>query len=121
MIVVGISTEKELPFNKQLGLTKKSYGYKADGKIFNNKTTGEEYGPKFEKGDVIGCGLIMPRKSIFFTCNGRFLGTAFSNIDIQKDSVYAALSLQTINEEVFVNFGTENFVFDIEGFKLDIA
>ena len=63
--------------NKALGTTKKSYGYKADGKIFNGKNNGDEYGSKFEKGDVIGCGIIMSRKSIFFTYNGRYLGTAF--------------------------------------------
>ena len=65
-----------------MGLTKKSYGYKADGKIYNDKANADEYGPKFERNDIVGCGLIMSRKQIFFTFNGRYLGTAFSNIDI---------------------------------------
>lgn len=79
--MIGIS-EKDYPTNKALGQSKKSYGYKADGKIYTNKNNGDEYGPKFEKSDIIGCGIIMPRKQIFFTYNGRFLGTAFSNVEI---------------------------------------
>ena len=61
MIMLGFS-EGDFSQNKQLGITKKSYGYKADGKIFNGKASGDEYGPKFERGDVIGCGIIMSRK-----------------------------------------------------------
>jgi len=61
MILVGIS-EKDCQLNKQLGTEKKSYGYKSDGKIFHGKSTGDEYGPKFERYDIIGCGLVMLRK-----------------------------------------------------------
>lgn len=121
--MIGFS-EKDYPQNKQLGTTKKSYGYKSDGKIYNNKVgpgNGDEYGAKFEKGDVVGCGLIMPRRQVFFTCNGRYLGTAFSNVEILKDSLYPSVCLQSLNEEITSNFGTELFLFDLEGFRLDIA
>lgn len=64
----------------------------------------------------------MSRKQIFFTYNGRFLGNAFSNVEIEKDSLYASVCLQSVNEEISVNFGKlEQFVFDLEGFQLDIA
>lgn len=89
-----------------MGITKKSYAYKADGKIYNNKATGDDYGPKFEKRDVVGCGLIMSRKQIFFTYNGRLLGTAFSNVEIQADQIYPSVCLQALNEEVLTNFGS---------------
>ena len=79
--MIGIS-EKDFQLNKQLGADKKSYGFKSDGKIFYGKVSGDEFGPKFERYDVIGCGLVMPRKQIFFTLNGRFLGNAFSNVNI---------------------------------------
>ena len=59
--MVGIS-EKDFQPTKALGATKKSYGYKADGKTFNNKSPGDEYGPKFERHDVVGCGIIMSRR-----------------------------------------------------------
>ncbi len=55
--------EEEFPSNKELGQSKSSYGYKSDGKIFNNlKTIRDDYGPKFERLDVIGCGLIISKK-----------------------------------------------------------
>jgi hypothetical protein len=90
--MVGIS-EKDYQQNKQLGVTKKSYGYKADGKIYHNKNSGDEYGPKYEKGDVVGCGLVMSRKQFFFTFNGRYLGNAFSNVEIAKDNLYPSVCL----------------------------
>lgn len=109
--------------NKQLGADKKSYGYKSDGKIYHGKTAGDEFGSKFDKGDIIGCGLVIPRKQIFFTLNGRFLGNAFSNVNITRDNLYASVCLQSINEEIQSNFigSTYNqFMFDIEGFKNDL-
>ncbi len=92
MIVIGIS-EKDFPLNKQLGTDKKSYGYKSDGKIYHGKVSGDDFGVKFERYDVIGCGLLPSKKQIFFTCNGRFIGNAFSNISIQKDNIYASVCL----------------------------
>lgn len=63
----------------------------------------------------------MSRKQIFYTFNGRYLGNAFSNLEIAKDSIYPSVCLQSLNEEVSSNFGTEQFIFDIEGFKNDLA
>lgn len=80
-ILIGIS-EKEFVFNKQLGASKKSYGYKSDGKVYHGKSTGEDYGPKFERHDTVGCGVLLSRREIFFTLNGRYLGIAFANIDV---------------------------------------
>lgn len=60
-IIVGFS-EKDYLQNKSLGLTKRSYGYKSDGKIYHNKPEGDNYGPKFDKGDVIGCGLVLSQR-----------------------------------------------------------
>jgi len=84
--------------------------------VYHGKTAGEEFGPKFDKGDVIGCGLVMTKKQLFFTLNGRFVGNAFSNVNIGKDSLYAAVCLQSINEEIESNFiGSihNEFKFDI--------
>jgi len=65
----------------------------------------------------------MSRKQIFFTINGRYLGTAFSKVMIEEP-LYPSVCLQSINEEVVANFSgsrQEQFVFDLEGFKNDIA
>ena len=49
------------------------------------------------------------------------MGNAASNIDIQGDNLYASVCLQSINEEVQATFGNSSFVFDLEGFKQDMA
>ncbi len=79
-ILIGFS-EKDFTSNKLLGTTKKSYAYKSDGKVLNGTQAGEDFGPKYEKNDVIGCGLILPQRMIFFTLNGRFLGKPFPALD----------------------------------------
>jgi len=63
----------------------------------------------------------MSRRQIFFTFNGRYLGNAFSNVEIQRDNMYPSVCLQSLNEEVSSNFGTDQFLFDLEGFKNDLS
>ena len=101
--MIGIS-DKEYQLNKALGTAKKSYAYKTDGKVYSAKPTGEDYGPKFEVKDIIGCGIILSKKQIFFTQNGRFLGIAFNSVELEKDSMYPSVCLQSINEEIQSNF-----------------
>ena len=35
----------------------------------------------FQIGDVVGCGLVLPKKQIFYTVNGKLIGTAFNDVD----------------------------------------
>ena len=36
----------------------------------------------FRQGDIIGCGLLLQKKTIFFTHNGSYLGEAFKEVDL---------------------------------------
>ena len=46
-----------------------SYGYHGDdGKKFHSNGQGEDYGPQFTVGDVIGAGIHIQRQEMFFTC-----------------------------------------------------
>jgi len=56
-------------------------------------TKGEEFGPIFEKGDVIGCGILIDKKEVFYTKNGAFIGVAFKNVEVPKDGFYPAVCL----------------------------
>jgi hypothetical protein len=46
---------------------------------------GETYGPTFGAGDVIGVGLDNASNNIFFTKNGRYLGTTTYGLPKQTD------------------------------------
>jgi len=71
-----------------------SYGLRADGMLFKRGT--KESGARFNitnkrgttafegysEGDVIGCGLLLESRSIFFTLNGTYLGVAFKEVNL---------------------------------------
>ena len=66
----------------QPGWKSGSYGYHGDeGKLFVSSGFGVPYGPKFFKGDVVGCGV--EYGSLYFTKNGKHLGAAV-NVDGNK-------------------------------------
>ena len=45
-----------------------SYGYLGeDGKKYSGSKNGEDYGPKFGAGDVVGAALHLGKQEIFFT------------------------------------------------------
>jgi hypothetical protein len=54
---------------------------------------GEEYGPGFDPKDTIGCGYLIDKKEIFFTKNGDYLDKAFSDVEIPKEGLFAAVCL----------------------------
>ncbi|KAL8293671.1 hypothetical protein RQP46_000372 [Phenoliferia psychrophenolica] len=110
-----------------------SWGYHGDdGRAFCCLGTGENFGPTFTTGDVIGCGVDYSGASpedtwrhaaadthkdggrAFFTKNGDFLGYAFSNL---HGKLYPSVGLRTSGEVVRANFGSEPFVFDIDSLE----
>ena len=82
-----------------LGYKKGSYGYRADARILTNAKEsgsgedGEEFGERFEEKDVIGCGLLISKREIFYTRNGASLGTAFRDVKIPEGGFYPAICL----------------------------
>lgn len=96
-----------------IGWDPESWGYHGDdGHSFAGSGSGKTYGPCFTTGDIIGCGVNFAEQSAFYTKNGKFLGTAFTEIDLSKP-VFPAIGLRTPGEEVITNFGHEPFTFDI--------
>ena len=64
-----------------------------------------------EKGDVVGCGIHLGRREIFFTRNGKHLGVAFEDVDLSID-LFPTVSLHGIGEVVRCNFGQSAFAYD---------
>lgn len=89
-----------------------SWGYHGDdGHSFCCQGTGQEYGPKFTTGDVIGCAINLVSGECFYTKNGVHLGIAFTGL---SGDLYPSIGLKTLGEQVRVNFGAQPFVFDID-------
>ncbi|KAK9826873.1 hypothetical protein WJX81_006034 [Elliptochloris bilobata] len=97
---------------RQPGWEPQSYGYHGDdGKRFNGNAQGDDFGPTFSTGDVVGAGVHLERQEIFFTLNGKHLGVAFRNIS--SVPLWPTIGLHSKNEQVTVNFGADPFRFDL--------
>jgi hypothetical protein len=60
-----------------LGFPEGSWAYHSDdGNIFYTGS-GDSYGPPFEAGDTVGCGVDVESGYVFFTKEGAFLGKYF--------------------------------------------
>ncbi|OLY80553.1 Ran-binding protein 9 [Smittium mucronatum] len=114
-IGLGFCTSK-VSLDRLPGWDSDSWGYHGDdGNCFQCSGSGKKYGPKFTTGDIIGCGVNFITHEAFFVKNGVFLGTAFTNLDISK-SLYPAVGLRTVGEQVVCNFGQTPFTFDIDSY-----
>eukprot|EP00210_Caulerpa_lentillifera_P006272 g5991.t1 len=111
---IGIGfADGEFKLQRQPGWEPRSYGYHGDdGKKFATSESGSIYGPKFGTNDVIGAGIHLENRQMFFTKNGTLLGIAFNNVE---GELYPTIGLHSKSESVEVNFGQKPFVFDIQG------
>jgi len=75
---------------------------------------GQEYGPTFHKGDIIGCGWAKKEEGvIYFTKNGKYLGPAFIQSEISEMFMVPMVRLRNAGVEVLANFGDSPFAFDL--------
>eukprot|EP01119_Soliformovum_irregulare_P021857 TRINITY_DN7356_c0_g1_i1.p1 TRINITY_DN7356_c0_g1~~TRINITY_DN7356_c0_g1_i1.p1 ORF type:complete len:411 (-),score=88.29 TRINITY_DN7356_c0_g1_i1:526-1758(-) len=115
-ICVGLA-EKTFSLERQPGWEEGSYGYLAeDGKKFGGNQRGEGYSEGFTTGDVIGCGIIHVKQEIFFTKNGKYLGTAFRKV---RGTLYPTIGMHSAKESITVNFGQKPFKFDLDGMLME--
>lgn len=58
-----------------LGWDRGSWGYHGDdGKIFESGEHVTSFGPTYDTGDVVGCGVNFDTGTAFFTINGHLIG-----------------------------------------------
>jgi len=115
-VAIGLSTNEFSITDKMPGWDKSSYGFHGDdGGIFHgNGDMIRRFGPKFGSGDTIGCGIDYANQGIFFTVNGKFLGYAWTNVDLSK-TLYPTVGVDT-NCPIQMNFGGYPFAFDLQPF-----
>ena len=104
------------------GWAKGTIGYHGDnGLVYSNtklNKKGEDYGPTFGKDDVVGCGIDLYSSTVFFTLNGLSFGIAKSNL---PDKLwYPTVGLHSANERIKINFGQEDFKFDLSSYAGNI-
>ncbi|KAI8576371.1 hypothetical protein K450DRAFT_192816 [Umbelopsis ramanniana AG] len=105
--------DADASMDKLPGWEVSSYGLHAnDGNCYNGVPKGKSYGPTFSTGDVVGCGINFSSKNAFFTKNGVYMGTAFSNVN-PAVPLYPCVGLRTPGEHIRANFGFKTFQFDI--------
>lgn len=106
----------DVQLNRLPGWEPNSWGYHGDdGKSFCCSGMGKAYGPQFNSKDVIGCGINFRTHTAFFTRNGQMLGTAFREIPNDR-KLFPAVGMKKPGEHIRVNFGQEEFSFDIDGY-----
>jgi len=112
-VAVGLATAAFMKNKRLPGWDNESYGYHGDdGAIFHGRGRQlAEFGPRFSRGDVVGCGLHCEKHTIFYTLNGKLLGNAFTDVPEELE-LFPTVGIDS-NGIVHLNFGMEPFRFDL--------
>lgn len=111
-------TDQDFRKDRQPGWEPNTFGYHGDdGRVFHNSGFGTPFGPTYTTGDTVGAGINNASQDVFFTKNGEFIGS------ITKDyggALFPTVGLHSPDEGVIVNFGQQDFVFDIQQLTQDL-
>ncbi|KAF0538641.1 SPRY-domain-containing protein [Gigaspora margarita] len=126
---IGIGLCKsDVELNILPGWIEDTVGYHGDnGRLYCERGTGEFFGPCYDTGDTVGCGINFLTMEIFFTKNGIYLGKGpflyfetFSYDDLIEYKIYADMypmsGMATKGEIIIANFGMKPFMFDIDNY-----
>jgi hypothetical protein len=91
-----------------------------DGRVVQGELFAEPFGGAGARPDVIGAGIDKQRRSIFFTKNGKLMGTAFEGICPDQAQEFPTLlptvTLHARGDVCQLNFGERPFMFDLLAF-----
>ncbi|KAF1335499.1 Ran-binding proteins 9/10, partial [Globisporangium splendens] len=117
MASIGVGTERFRLVDRQPGWDEFSFGYHGDdGRFYHDTGNGHHFGPAFDIGDTVGCGVRrsgsdQTRSSVFFTNNGDLLPSGDRDIASDYDDWFPVVGVDSPNA-VHVNFGQEPFRYD---------
>ncbi|KAK4490053.1 hypothetical protein RD792_000707 [Penstemon davidsonii] len=144
-VAIGFTTSA-FTLKRQPGWEANSCGYHGDdGLLYHGHGTGEAFGPTYTTGDTVGGGINYATQEFFFTKNGVLVGSVYKDF---KGSVFPTVSVHSQSEEyvssrniflslllslpcllcvhatppllwMAVNFGKEEFVFDLEAYEAE--
>jgi hypothetical protein len=119
-IAVGLATRSFPLSGRQPGWDAHSYGYHSDdGRTFHGSgSRSSTFGPRFGPGDVIGCGISLTTREVFFTCNGEYLGVAF-NAKAMRQPLHPVVGLDS-RAAIRFNFGQTPFQFDLSELPMSL-
>ncbi|CAG8836550.1 24568_t:CDS:2, partial [Gigaspora margarita] len=111
---IGIGLSKPgTPLDRMPGWGTGTIGYHGDnGRLYYERERGVNFGPLYTTGETVGCGINFFDNEIFFTKNGILLGKMVL-FKLEK-KIYPTCGMASPNECVFVNFGTDPFIFPID-------
>ncbi|KAF0356169.1 SPRY-domain-containing protein [Gigaspora margarita] len=117
---IGIGLSKPgTPLDRMPGWGTGTIGYHGDnGRLYYERERGVNFGPLYTTGETVGCGINFFDNEIFFTKNGILLGKMVL-FKLEK-KIYPTCGMASPNECVFVNFGTDPFIFPIDHYAKKI-
>ncbi|XP_055725193.1 SPRY domain-containing protein 3-like isoform X2 [Salvelinus fontinalis] len=79
-------------------------------RLYNGNTIGQQFGPKCNRGDRIGCGIYLEafedgQTTVFFTKNGKELGTVV--VPASPEALCPAVGMHSLGEEVQLDLQVE--------------
>ncbi|KAL3076638.1 hypothetical protein niasHT_039092 [Heterodera trifolii] len=107
--LIGFAS-KEMPLYGRVGTYPNSYGHRSDGLFWvNGYCQIGSQSAKFGIGDVVGCGIILATREIFFTKNGHRLDSAdFVALFPSEDGpLFACVTLHDSEDKIEANFGPD--------------
>jgi ankyrin repeat protein len=112
---IGIGfTDEDFKNCRQPGWESNSYGYHGDdGALFHDGgILVSDFGPTFGTNDIVGAGIDHLKQKIFFTKNGKLVGRCIPNE--VRNTLYPTIGLHSRGEKVEVNFGQQEFAYNLD-------